>query len=394
MRKKFLSYLAIFSLIMGLFVMGQTNTIYADNTKLNPDDMESILNDISSVGKAWESMGFQSQDISEIMQLPRKNSNFYKGIEASVNELSNASKETKKIENTLMKQETITLYSQDGNPPSGVEEQNERIKYVTQVALDRYGSVYNSEQFNKYVVYLYMSHYIDNPNYTRENPGFDNIYAYVITNDDIRAYDKFIEQTKYSMFSENVVNFINDYKSAVDNIVGLTGSIADSKIVSFNTLNSIYGLKDFNPNKMVTRAAMIAESFNKNYENAVTGETFRRVGKTDIQIQRDDKAAFIAECKVWHGIKLFSDAIDQLFCYATWKDTKLSLVVFNKDNKNFAGIQQQVQNWIKENCKSYKQWNSNIWDCVKYREDTGRDVRLAIALYDVSIKELPSSKKN
>lgn len=74
--------------------------------------------------------------------------------------------------------------------------------------------------------------------------------------------------------------------------------------------------------------------------------------------------------------------------------TKLSLVVFNKDNKNFAGIQQQVQNWIKENCKSYKQWNSNIWDCVKYREDTGRDVRLAIALYDVSIKELPSSKKN
>lgn len=272
MRKKFLSYLAIFSLIMGLFVMGQTNTIYADNTKLNPDDMESILNDISSVGKAWESMGFQSQDISEIMQLPRKNSNFYKEIEASVNELSNASKETKKIENTLMKQETITLYSQDGNPPSGVEEQNERIKYVTQVALDRYGSVYNSEQFNKYVVYLYMSHYIDNPNYTRENPGFDNIYAYVITNDDIRAYDKFIEQTKYSMFSENVVNFINDYKSAVDNIVGLTGSIADSKIVSFNTLNSIYGLKDFNPNKMVTRAAMIAESFNKNYENAVTAE--------------------------------------------------------------------------------------------------------------------------
>ena len=135
MRKKFLSYLAIFSLIMGLFVMGQTNTIYADNTKLNPDDMESILNDISSVGKAWESMGFQSQDISEIMQLPRKNSNFYKGIEASVNELSNASKETQKIENTLMKQETITLYSQDGNPPSGVEEQNERIKYVTQVAL-------------------------------------------------------------------------------------------------------------------------------------------------------------------------------------------------------------------------------------------------------------------
>ena len=54
MRKKFLSYLAIFSLIMGLFVMGQTNTIYADNTKLNPDDMESILNDIYGVVKDYD----------------------------------------------------------------------------------------------------------------------------------------------------------------------------------------------------------------------------------------------------------------------------------------------------------------------------------------------------
>lgn len=80
MRKKFLSYIAIFSLIMGLFVMGQTNTIYADTTKLNPDDMESILNDISSVGKAWESMEFQSQEISEIMQLPRKIQIFIKEL--------------------------------------------------------------------------------------------------------------------------------------------------------------------------------------------------------------------------------------------------------------------------------------------------------------------------
>ena len=45
------------------------------------------------------------------------------------------------------------------------------------------------------------------------------------------------------------------------------------------------------------------------YENAVTGETFRRVGKTDIQIQRDDKAAFIAECKVWH--MRLEDTIDK-----------------------------------------------------------------------------------
>lgn len=69
------------------------------------------------------------------------------------------------------------------------------MQYVTQVALERYGNTYNTTDFNKYVLYLYMSHYIDNPNYTKESPGFDNIYAYVITSDDITAYENFIAQS-------------------------------------------------------------------------------------------------------------------------------------------------------------------------------------------------------
>lgn len=173
----------------------------------------------------------------------------------------------------------------------------------------------------------------------------------------------------------------SDFENIIK-IIHLCGTALEESAKTFNQFNE-EALRDY-----------IKGLLSSHYENTVTGETFRRVGKTDIQIQREDKAAFIAECKVWHGIKLFSDAIEQLFCYATWKDTKLSLIIFNKENKNFAGVQQQIQSWLKENCKSCKQWNSNIWDCVKYREDTGRDVRLAVALYDISIKELPNSKKN
>lgn len=173
----------------------------------------------------------------------------------------------------------------------------------------------------------------------------------------------------------------SDFENIIK-IIHLCGTALEESAKTFNQFNE-EALRDY-----------IKGMLSSHYENTVTGETFRRVGKTDIQIQREDKAAFIAECKVWHGIKLFSDAIEQLFCYATWKDTKLSLIIFNKENKNFAGVQQQIQGWLKENCKSCKQWNSNIWDCVKYREDTGRDVRLAVALYDISIKELPNSKKN
>ena len=173
----------------------------------------------------------------------------------------------------------------------------------------------------------------------------------------------------------------SDFENIIK-IIHLCGTALEESAKTFNQFNE-EALRDY-----------IKGMLSSHYENTVTGETFRRVGKTDIQIQREDKAAFIAECKVWHGIKLFSDAIEQLFCYATWKDTKLSLIIFNKENKNFAGVQQQIQSWLKENCKSCKQWTSNIWDCVKYREDTGRDVRLAVALYDISIKELPNSKKN
>ena len=39
---------------------------------------------------------------------------------------------------------------------------------------------------------------------------------------------------------------------------------------------------------------------------------------------------FIAECKFWKGPKAFSEAIDQLLGYATWRDTKTAILVFNR----------------------------------------------------------------
>jgi hypothetical protein len=39
----------------------------------------------------------------------------------------------------------------------------------------------------------------------------------------------------------------------------------------------------------------------------------------------------IGECKFWQGAKGFIDAIDQLFGYASWRDTKLALIVFVRE---------------------------------------------------------------
>lgn len=64
-----------------------------------------------------------------------------------------------------------------------------------------------------------------------------------------------------------------------------------------------------------------------------SAETFNRKGKTDIITKAPDNSnVFIAECKVWRGEKLFSEAIDQLLGYVTWRDTRTALILFVKNS--------------------------------------------------------------
>lgn len=71
-------------------------------------------------------------------------------------------------------------------------------------------------------------------------------------------------------------------------------------------------------------------------------ELFRKKGKTDISIIFENKAAFIAECKLWKGEQYILDGVDQLLGYLTWRDAKTAMIIFNRHNKNFTAIQAQV----------------------------------------------------
>lgn len=129
----------------------------------------------------------------------------------------------------------------------------------------------------------------------------------------------------------------------------------------------------------------IISTLGTHYVNDVAGETFRGLGKTDIHIMFENKSAFIGECKIWNGIKKFEDAIKQIFGYSTWKDTKISLIIFNKKNKDFKSILNSIESWINKNTKQSKKENSNTWKCLMYREDTNSDIQIAIQVYDISI---------
>lgn len=69
---------------------------------------------------------------------------------------------------------------------------------------------------------------------------------------------------------------------------------------------------------------------NGQFEGKATGETFNMGGKTDILLREGDRNVFIAECKFWKGPKAFGEAIDQLLGYATWRDGKTAILVFNR----------------------------------------------------------------
>jgi hypothetical protein len=80
---------------------------------------------------------------------------------------------------------------------------------------------------------------------------------------------------------------------------------------------------------------------NAQYEGQATGETFNFEGKTDILIRTKGRNVFIAECKFWRGPKALTEAVDQLLGYASWRDTKTAILLFNR-TKNLSAVLTKV----------------------------------------------------
>lgn len=95
------------------------------------------------------------------------------------------------------------------------------------------------------------------------------------------------------------------------------------------------------------------------------GEAFRNHGKTDISIERENRAAFVAECKMWTGKKEISNAITQLDSYLTWRDCKTALIYFVR-NKDFFKVLQSATEAIKslESIRQVTEVDKNELKCV------------------------------
>ena len=133
---------------------------------------------------------------------------------------------------------------------------------------------------------------------------------------------------------------------------------------------------------------LLLANLNTHYDSLATGEAFSKTGKTDIRIQFNNKAAYIAECKIWHGASEFNKAIGQLFGYITWRDVKTSLIIFNKNNKDFQALLQKVNDELQNNelCMSCKRTSQNNWQCTfKKNIESEEKIKLNILVCDIYI---------
>ncbi len=120
---------------------------------------------------------------------------------------------------------------------------------------------------------------------------------------------------------------------------------------------------------------------NSQFEGAVGGELFNGEGKTDILVRVDDRNIFIGECKVWSGPKTMDDALDQLFRYLVWRDTKAAILLFirNKDvssviDKAIARIETHP-NWKRSNVR---QSDDHYGFTMHASDDGDREIHLTL----------------
>lgn len=132
---------------------------------------------------------------------------------------------------------------------------------------------------------------------------------------------------------------------------------------------------------------VILSNLNTHYLGTASGETFSKTGKTDIYIPFENKAAYIAECKIWHGETKFLEAIDQLCGYTTWRDTKTSLIIFNKDNKGFEALLDSINNFLQNStqCKKIMRLDHNKWEGTFIKKDSQDTLTINISVYDLYI---------
>jgi hypothetical protein len=125
---------------------------------------------------------------------------------------------------------------------------------------------------------------------------------------------------------------------------------------------------------------------NGHFEGQATGETFNYHGKTDILIRSGDRNIFIGECKYWGGPQKLSETIDQLLGYSSWRDTKVAVILFNR-NKDFSRVLEAIPSQVRMHSNFKRDLGRSSETVFRFvfahKDDANRELFLTVLAFDV-----------
>lgn len=173
---------------------------------------EDVMTESNEIAEILDDFGISTTDLLELNSMPKKESSFYNTkvlYHNSDPDLDNALEiiESKNIK--PFRPSDYGLYEDaekksiqprapyDVNPPLNEKEQEERIKYIAGIIDREYYQDRYKDKIGKYYLYLYTSHWTENSNYERDGDNyFDKIYANIICQNDIDAFDTFYAKVR------------------------------------------------------------------------------------------------------------------------------------------------------------------------------------------------------
>jgi len=122
------------------------------------------------------------------------------------------------------------------------------------------------------------------------------------------------------------------------------------------------------------------------YPGGATGETFNFEGKTDILMRDGDRNVFIAECKFWNGPAKLTETIDQLLRYASWRDTKTAIFLFNR-GRALTAVLSKIGPTISGHDNFVREIRYGVETDFRFvlhhRDDPDRELTLTVLVFEV-----------
>lgn len=125
---------------------------------------------------------------------------------------------------------------------------------------------------------------------------------------------------------------------------------------------------------------------NGQYEGNATGETFNFEGKTDILVRQGGRNTFIAECKFWDGPKKLTETVDQVLGYASWRDTKTAILLFNR-GRELSGVLAKIGPTVAAHPNFVRELDyggeTEFRFTLRHRDDRARELTVTVLVFEV-----------